>query len=291
MSKVIDSHLHIWASSSETKDYPYATDQHPPQSLADESSAEMLIKKMLEAKVDGALIVQPINHRFDHRYVANAIKNYPEKFKGMLLHDPSLQTEDAVARLEELVLAGFVGVRFNPYLWPSDSTDEKGRCMSSGSGLAVYDRCGELNVPVGIMCFKGLDLHYDDIVRLAESSPNTQMILDHVGFTSLSEKGNAQFDQLLSLAKYDNIVVKISAIFRVAGGCSFPYDQVKKERFEPLLEKFGKDRLMFGTDFPFVLEQEGGYKGTVDLVKAWAPNANVRDALTHGTAERLFGVW
>ena len=282
---IIDSHLHIWATSSESSSYPYSPGQDPPPSLHNEASVDCLMKQMEAAGVDGALIVQPINHKYDHSYVANAIKKHPTKFKGILLHDPLLSSEMAVDRLEELVLKGFVGVRFNPYLWP------EGMLMSE-SGLSVYKRCAELNVPVGIMCFKGLDLHYDDIVQLIQQSPDTVCILDHMGFCALNEKGDKQFEQLLSLSKYSNVLVKVSALFRNTGDeDSFPYNKLKSKRFEPLLEKYGADRLMMGTDFPFVIETEGGYKGTVDTVNSWVENYDERNAIMGGTAQRVFGQW
>ena len=37
-------------------------------------------------------------------------------------------------------------------------------------------------MPVSIMCFKGLSLHYEDIVRLLQHAPETQVIIDHFGF-------------------------------------------------------------------------------------------------------------
>jgi predicted TIM-barrel fold metal-dependent hydrolase len=37
-------------------------------------------------------------------------------------------------------------------------------------------------MPVGIMCFKGLGLHYDDIIKLVEFSPETNVVIDHFGF-------------------------------------------------------------------------------------------------------------
>eukprot|EP01083_Nonionella_stella_P246192 855048_1 len=244
---------------------------------------------MNDAGVDGALIVQPINHKFDHSYVANAMKKYPDKFKGMLLHDPSLSPESAVERLEELVLSGFVGVRFNPYLWPND---KKSMSEDSGCGLAVYKRCGELKVPVGVMTFKGLGLHMDDISSLIDKSPETILILDHLGFCALNDDGDAAFRQLLSLAKYSNVHVKVSALFRNVGDRdSFPYNKVKSERFDPLMEAFGAERLMVGSDFPFVLETEQAYKGAINTVKSWIPEGIDRDAVMGGTAERLFGSW
>jgi len=293
--KVIDSHLHVWASQSESAaKYPYASpDQIPPDSLINKASTDELLKTMAKCGVDGALIVQPINHKFDHSYVADAIQSHPSKFKGMLLHDPSLKADMAVQRLEELTLKGFVGVRFNPYLWP----DQK--CMSSkdaddgAAGLAVYKRCAELNMPVGIMCFKGLELHYEDIIKLIEHSPNTVCILDHFGFTGLDERGDDAFKKLLSLAKYPNVIVKLSALFRIPrnDNDSYPYDKVRGQRFVPLMESFGSDRLMFGTDFPFVLNEKGSYQGAVDVVSSWAENDVDRENIMHKTAERLFGVW
>jgi len=283
---VIDCHLHIWATAEENENFPYAgEDQTPPSSLQNSASPEKLLEQMDAAQVDGALIVQPINHKYDHSYVTNAIKKYPNKFKGMLLHDPSLSSKLAVQRLEELVLSRYVGVRFNPYLW------SEGELMSSGAGLDVYKRCGELKIPVGIMCFKGLQLHIEDIQALLSKSPETVMILDHMGFCALNDEGDEAFKLLLNLSKHPNVYVKISALFRNIGdNDSFPYNKVKSKRFDPLLDAYGADRLMMGSDFPFVLETEGSYKGAIETVQSWVDGSD-RIAVMGGTAKRLFGSW
>lgn len=315
MTKTIDSHLHVWASQTESKQYPYAPNQTPPDSLIDTSSTSSLLAQMSSSGVDGALIVQPINHQYDHRYVMNAIKAHPDKLKGMMLFDPTTTTtstednsssnhNEAISRLEELVLGGFVGVRFNPYLFQNNQS-----MSSHPSAMKVFKRCSELNIPVGIMCFKGIDLHYEDIITLCESSPDTMVILDHFGFASVgNDKGNDQFDLVLQLAKY-NVLVKISAIFRIQGSStgsngkeeddttnSSSYQRIKKERFDKLVEVYGPDRLMFGTDFPYVTEQDFGYKGAVDIVKSWIKDDDkyddkVLDAVMGGTAQRIFGEW
>ena len=150
-------------------------------------------------------------------------------------------------------------------------------------------------MPVGIMCFKGLDLHLDDIKELIEKSPDTKVILDHFGFTQVNdEKGDSNFENLLKLEKYPNVYIKISALFRVAPSSAspkYPYDEVKTKRFEPLLNAFGANRLMFGTDFPFVLETENGYKGAVDVVSSWMEKEEDKVMVMGGTAQQLFGVW
>jgi predicted TIM-barrel fold metal-dependent hydrolase len=303
-SRIIDSHLHVWAGDSESKMYPYADGQIPPESIRNLASFESLLKKyMVPNNIDGALIVQPINHKYDHSYVSTAIRTYPSKFKGMLLHDPTLNVHDAISRLEELVLQGFVGVRFNPYLWPKTINSVDGGSQwepmsTSGSGLEVYKRCGELHMPVGIMCFQGLALHYKDIVQLLELSPQTIMILDHFAFTSIpKQKDNEskqisdeqQFQQLISLAKYPNVHVKISALFRLND--SSPYTNVYKDRFVPLLEAYGSNRLMYGSDFPFVTEQPPERYQMYELVADWISDSTDRHNIMSGTAERLFGPW
>ena len=284
---VIDAHLHVWATSSESSlRYPY--DQPPPPTLQDIASPEALLECMKKAGVGGALIVQPINHKFDHTYVSDAIAKYPTKFKGMLLHDPSLPPEFALERLEQLILSGFVGVRFNPYLW------EDGKLMSddSSGGLEVYKRCAELQVPVGIMCFKGLNVHIDDILALISKSPETKLILDHIGFCALNEEGDRAFDALLNLARHPNVYVKISAMFRNTGDVdAYPYEMIREKRFIPLLRSYGVERLMMGSDFPYVLETEGSYKGAIETVKSWLAPGKEMEAVMGGTAQGLFGSW
>ncbi|GKY97600.1 hypothetical protein MPSEU_000718400 [Mayamaea pseudoterrestris] len=280
--RVIDSHLHVWADTQEAANaFPYA--QPPPETIKNDGSIDALIKQMDSNGVDGALVVQPINHKFDHSYVIQAIKDHPHRFKGMLLHDPD--DNDPIARIEELCLKGFVGVRFNPYLWPRTG-DKKWKSMAEGISLDVYKRCGELKLPVGIMCFQGISLHYDDIVQLLEQSPATMCILDHFGFTSL--KNSLSFEQLLSLSKYPQLYVKISALFRLGG--VHPYDKVKEERFLPLLRTFGSKRLLFGSDFPYVLGQPAAYS-VHKLVEAWIEDVQDRRNIMSQTAERLFGAW
>jgi predicted TIM-barrel fold metal-dependent hydrolase len=291
--KIVDSHVHVWADFGESTigGYPYAEGQDPPEFLKNAASTATLLDQMDANKVTGSVIIQPINHKFDHSYVTNAIEKHPDRFKGMLLHNPSLSPEDAVTQLEDLTLKGFVGVRFNPYLWPKVG-EKRWMPMSrpGDAGEAVYKRCAELHMPVGIMCFQGLQLHYDDIVQLLKSSPKTVCVVDHFGFTGFTEDGNEAFEQLLKLSEYPQVVVKISALFRLADVS--PYDRVRTERFEPLMKAFGADRLMFGTDFPFVLEHEPErYSGMIRLVSSWMTDENTMKAVMGGTAERIFGPW
>ena len=317
-SGIIDSHVHVWANSDESVAFPYTQD--PPNHLQDLASIDALIDQMNRDNVDGALIVQPINHGFDHSYVVKALEQHPNRFKGMLLLDPSLSEDDATSFVRNMVAQGFVGVRFNPYLWPQLSPDDPDHKeeeaprfapMSQGVGRAVYALCGELQIPVGIMCFRGLSQHVDDIAALIETSRSTTLILDHYGFTAFLSDDNESnnnhnakhgsdattltpFQQLLSLAdKYPQIVIKTSAPFRLNDNAGWPFDRVRTERFEPLLQAVGAPRLLFGSDFPYVLDHTGpqDYGRIVALLSSWIDDEEDRRAILGGNAQRLFGAW
>ena len=250
--RMIDSHVHVWSDG--TAPFPYINSP-PPEDLREASSPQHLLRLMDASGVHGAIVIQPINYQYDHSYLTNLMQN-PQynRFKYMALLDPTMEESSGKIRLEELQSLGFKGIRYNPYLW---SANER---MSDDRGMAWFRKAGELNLVVGIMCFKGLSLHYDDIVKLLQEGNRngnvavetpTQVIIDHFGFFVQGGKVDEQaWNQLLSLAKYPEVYVKVSAFFRVSME-SYPHCDL-----DPLVVKlvdtFGAQRLLFGTDFPFV---------------------------------------
>ncbi|WVZ08405.1 hypothetical protein V8G54_021751 [Vigna mungo] len=317
-SKVIDSHLHVWASPQEAGRFPYFPGQEPTL----QGNADFLLQCMEEAGVDGALIVQPINHKFDHSYVTSidvfsnagiakerkigekkgrnsdntimamldkirhsgyyivpllsfcslnsVLKKYPTKFVGCCLANPA-DDGSGLKQFEDLVLKdGYRAVRFNPYLWP---TGEKAcklisltyLLMTNKVGKAIFQRAGELNVAVGFMCMKGLGLHISEIEKLCTEFPSTVVLLDHLAFCKppINDEEALVFSQLLNLSRFPQVHVKFSALFRVSRG-QFPYLDLSA-LLSQVVSHFGANRVMWGSDFPFVVA-ECGYKGAKEAV-------------------------
>nr|GMD53131.1 4-sulfomuconolactone hydrolase [Ipomoea batatas] len=264
-AKVIDSHLHVWASPQEAADkFPYFPGQEP--SLR--GHVDFLLECMKEADVDGALIVQPINHKFDHSYVTSVLKKYPSKFVGCCLANPA-EDGSGVKQLEDLILKdGYRAVRFNPYLWPS------GEKMTNGVGKAMFSKAGELGVPVGFMCMKGLDMHLSEIEELCTEFPSTVVLFDHVAFCKppVNEKENQLFSAFLKLSRFPQVYVKFSALFRVSRN-PYPYEDLSPV-VSQVVSNYGANRVMWGSDFPFIVE-ECGYKEAKEAVYSLAQKAQL----------------
>ncbi|CAM9548620.1 unnamed protein product, partial [Chrysoparadoxa australica] len=194
--------------------------------------------------VAGCVIVQPIAHKFDHSYVSSCMKKYPHHFKGVCLLNP--QSPDPVKELEDYYADGFTGVRFNPGLWPPNQS------MDDDVGRAVFTRAGELGMPVEFLCFKGLATFSDTIEALMAVSPSTTVIIEHWGFFKQDEASSEHWKELTEMALCPQVYVKLSAHFRVSSADA-PYPDLAP-RFGELLDAYGSKRLMWGSDFPFVLD-------------------------------------
>ena len=191
----IDSHVHVWLRREDCEPgdrfFEFAEGQTPTVC----ATPSALLAEMDDAGIDGALIVQPINYKFDHAFVQNTIASNKQRFMGCLLADPSAGM-DGIAKMEELAATGcFRFVRFNPYLFPNTPSDGKGG-MSGAVGRALYKKAGELSLPVGVMAFRGIIPLEEDINALMKEAPDTKMVHLIVGNHPKPE----QFGHLRSIA-------------------------------------------------------------------------------------------
>jgi predicted TIM-barrel fold metal-dependent hydrolase len=249
--KIIDSHLHVWSSDFEK--YPFEGRDELKQMNA---SAEFLLRCMDEAGVSGALIVQPITYRWDHRYVTECLKRWSDRFRGMCLINPS--DPDAPTTLEKLVMEdGYCAVRINPNLYP------QGVGLDSDFSDRIFEKVAELKITVGFLISPD---HFDAVDALLTRHPNVNMIVDHFGHCHArdgSPEVNANFQKLLSLAKHPRLHVKLSEFPR-ASLEEYPHKDLHSWT-HALLQAFGAQRLMWGTDFPFIIQQCGYTRGLTVL--------------------------
>ena len=178
-------------------------------------------------------------------------------------------------------------------------------------------------MPVGIMTFGGLLPHVGAIRGLVAHWPSTVLILDHFGFfrqpatgglagaaASSASNDEEAWTALLALAELPSVHVKLSALFRASA--ELPPHRDLLPRVAALLRAYGPTRLLWGTDFPFVLlggnartDAAATYAQASAHPHEWRSAARDRSApaglelldddafaaIMGGNAARLFGFW
>ena len=206
----------------------------------DEVTGGDMVAAMEAVGVDGAVLVSPFSlYRYDPSYILEVYATHPGRFGLIKPFDPRSKTvADEIA--EWAGTPGVVGARMMLTAQEFEADDP---------GLnRILDAVAKAGIPVNVMCSGKLPLFRE----LARRHPDTRMVVDHVGLIQPFEppvppEPFGDLANVLSLAAYDNVAIKIS------GACTlshqpFPYPDI----WEPLgkvFDAFGLDRCMWGTDW------------------------------------------
>ena len=127
--------------------------------------------------------------------------------------------------------------------------------------------------------------------QLAAKNPKTMLIIDHLGLQQPFEppaptEPFADLPQLLGLAQYENIAVKIS------GACTlsrepFPFDDIWDPLYR-IFDKFGFDRCMWGTDWTRAVKLLSYAQGVEPFRLTDRLSDGDRAALMGGTVQRIY---
>ncbi len=244
----VDYHAHPIFQSALKQDPPlYMAAKHfrvKPDSFP--ADLEGMIRHMDEANVEKAVIVSLDTSASDHwafkgkkltnDQVADFVRQYPDRFIGYGSVDP--RREDAVEETERCIKElGLRGMKFHPAAVGLYPNDEK-------YFYPLYEKCVELGVPVQSHCgTTGLyftkikytmPIYYDDV---AVDFPTLKLVLLHYGIGGWHE-------QAMAVAfRHPNVYLDISgASPRV----------IPKELLLAANTPFYQDKILFGTDYPFV---------------------------------------
>lgn len=89
------------------------------------------------------------------------------------------------------------------------------------------------------------------VVRVTDKVPDLRVVIDHLPSLEPTPATTAAYDKALSeLRQRANVFVKLSAVIhRVKGQLSTDVDS-HRERLDHLMDVFGADRVLFGSDWP-----------------------------------------
>lgn len=127
------------------------------------------------------------------------------------------------------------------------------------------------------------------IRTMVEKYPDTQVVIDH--FARIGMRGSVdqqQLDQLLALAEFSNVAVKVSAYYAL-GEKKPPYTDLAP-MFRQLRDVYGSERLMWASDCPFQVQGEHTYEASLALVRDNLDflSEDEKMDILRNTADRIF---
>ena len=262
---IVDTHVHIVAEDRDR--YPL-NPEGPALIWYKEApvTAEGLLLLMDEAGVDRATLVQALSvYGYDNRYVADSARGHPDRFTAVCILD--VEAEGAADQLEHLVRNGSVaGLRLFTYSRPEADW------LADPKTFPAWERAASLNIPVTVLMRPSKFPQLREVLR---RFPKVPVAVEHLAHVELGDGPPYMGAQaLFDLADIPNLSLKFSTVnlYESALGASTP-----REFFRKLVEVFGPERLIWGTNFPATYDRS--YPDQVRLARealAFLPEADRR---------------
>lgn len=137
----------------------------------------------------------------------------------------------------------------------------------------------------------------DQVAALAEAVPELRIVIDHLGGARGEKVDPAWEASIRKLAAHRNVFMKVSSLFDMFNPGSTedqPWTSpgalaAYKPHLDMLMDAFGPDRLIFGSNWP-VVNLGGSFEKEVALAEAWLRpfGAAVRDKVMSGNAQKFY---
>jgi len=233
--RIVDAQVHLWKAAS--ADWPWVPGMKPQ--MPEPFTIEKLVPLMDEAGVDRVVVVPPSWPGDRNDYALEAAQRYPARFHVMgriPLRDPK-SIERLPAWRDQ---PGMLGVRVT-------FIGKDAEMLSDGSADRFWPAAESAGLPVMFLA----PGQGERMARVAERYPSLILIADHMNM-SLSDPAvragrfDAAIASLVSLAKYPNLSVKVSA------APNYSHDPYPFRDMAPHLKRvfdaFGPQRCYWGSD-------------------------------------------
>lgn len=231
---IVDTQIHLWKAESDDWKWVGAKPQllgHMPEPF----TIEQAVLQMDEAGVDRAVVVPPSWTGDRNDYGLEAAKRYPNRF-GVMGRIPLQNPKSAELLPKWKEQTGMLGVRLT-LVGPAE------KWLTDGTADWFWPAAEKAGIPVMYLALgKGTEM-----ARVAERHPQLQLITWGMALPVEAVKaGNFQFDDMLALAKYPNVSVKLSAALNYSRE-PYPHRDMHPH-IKRMFDTFGPRRCYWGTD-------------------------------------------
>ena len=239
---IIDSHCHIFPEKIAQKatdsidNFYHISESGVINGCGFVGTAKTLINQCNAVGVEKCLVTSvattPHHAQSINTFIASEVNLFPNRFIGFGSLHPDSETleEDA----EHLVELGLKGVKLHPDIQNFKVDDPK--------VIRIFEICNQKKLPV--LLHTG-DSRYDNsnpdrVEKILKIFPDLIIIGAHFGGWSIWDKAPE------ILCKYKNLYVDTCSSFYA----------LSKERAREIIDLYGADRVIFGTDFPMWKQED-----------------------------------
>ncbi len=271
---IIDGHVHLWPSMSD--DYPRVPGM--AGAVAPDTFTESdLFAVGAALGIARTVAVQHIGfYGYDNRYLIDRRAEMPDRIA--VIGAVGEAEPDGPERLQTLAAAGAQGIRvrgFDVEAWPGDPNVLALWETAEQLGLAV---CPLLRARAGFE-----DEPLPSIATLAERFSELTVIIDHMAF--IDPRDARMRATLIGLSRHPNVLVKVSGFEKHLGN----QHQSLAGFIKDLIEAFGAERLMWGSDMPLLKERGGDLAQMLTFMRQdLTLRPQELSQILRGTAERIF---
>lgn len=265
----IDAHQHYWKISR--GDYGWITPEII--TLYKDFLPNDLASHLQDHNIDQTILVQAAPTIEETEFLLE-LSNESESIAGVIgwldLEDPNYQTQYSHFKKHPK----FLGFR----LMIQDMPDET--VILKENYIKALHYFVEEDVPIDL-----LFVHHQlpTVIQLLEKIPNLRGVVNHIGKPDIAKQVFEPWkNEMRQIAKHKSIYCKLSGMVTEAN-----HDNWKKDDFSTyihfILDEFGMDRVMFGSDWPVCL-LAGSYDDVVSVLEYSLPKD-----ISESDVNKLFG--
>lgn len=260
---IIDAHAHIFPNKIAAKAVAGIGQFYPDLKMHLDGTAETLINIGAEAGIDRFIVqsvaTTPEQVESINNFIARSVQKYPDKFIGFAAMHPDYP--DVEKEIDRAVSLGLKGVKIHP--------DFQKFCIDDPKAMKLYE---VLEGRLPILIHTG-DSRYQwskpsRLVSVLEAFPKLDVIAAHFG-------GWSEWDDAAAVLGGKRLWVDTSSSLYA----------VSPQRARELINIFGAENVLFGTDYPMWEP-----KPELEMIDKIDLTPREREMIFHENAERLLGL-
>jgi predicted TIM-barrel fold metal-dependent hydrolase len=268
---MLDTHVHVVSGDRDR----YPVQDAPPQWPV--VTGQALVEEMDAVGIQRAMLVQSFfTYGFDNRFAIDCAAEHPDRFQ--VVADIDQLAPAAPDVLTALVAEhGVRGVRLMPKGMPDGALwDER--------SFAVWERAGALGIPVTVAAEIQ---HVPAMAAVVERFPDVTVCFEHMWGVEIDQPPFAALEPVVALARFPNVRMKLASnnshAARDAG-------VTPRALYDHLIEHFGIERLMWGSNYPAHPARFGSYASRLAIVAEDLSHLSPSEleAFFGGNAERVW---